>query len=58
MGVGKSVDVGVTVGVGETVSVGVLVGSEVDVGIGVSVGVSSTNFFFQGLLDPVVVEGF
>lgn len=45
-------------GVGETVSVGVLVGSEVDVGIGVSVGVSSTNFFFQGLLDPVVVEGF
>ena len=45
----------VTVGVGKKVCVGVLEGTEVDVGIGTSVGVTSINFFFQDLPDPVLV---
>ena len=53
LNVGSGVFVGV--GVDDSVRVGVLVGSQVDVGIGNSVGVTSINFFFQGLLDPVLV---
>ena len=47
--------VGSCVGNGVDVGSGVLVGTEVDVGIGVSEGVTSINFFFQGLPDPVLV---
>ena len=55
VGVGVGVSVGVGVGVSVGVTVGVLEGVKVNVGVGVAVGVSSTNFFFQGLLDPVLV---
>jgi hypothetical protein len=55
VGVGVGLSVGVGVGVSVGVTVGVLEGVKVNVGVGVAVGISSTNFFFQGLLDPVLV---